>query len=181
MSGDPAALFGALMSDADPAMVVVTAVEGDERAGCLVGFHSQCSIDPVRYAVWLSKANHTYRVALLAEHVAVHFLDAGDDDVAALFGGTSGDDVDKFARSAWTPGPGSVPLLDRCPNRVVGRRHTLVDEGGDHVCLVLTVDDVTRGGPFTPLRLSDVTDLEPGHGNQERPHPDELRQGPTGR
>ncbi len=165
------ATFGSLMSDADPAMIVVTAVAADERAGCLVGFHSQCSIDPVRYAVWLSKANHTYRVALLGEHLAVHFLAADDHDVAELFGGSSGDDVDKFDRCDWTPGPGGVPLLDRCANRVVGRRHTLVDEGSDHVCVVVAVDEVSRSEPLTPLRLSDVVDLDPGHGNEERPRP----------
>ena len=41
----------------------------------MVGFHSQCSVDPGRFAVWLSKANHTYGVALRAEVFAVHFLD----------------------------------------------------------------------------------------------------------
>lgn len=30
---------------------------GRERAGCLVGFASQCSLRPVRFAVWLSEAN----------------------------------------------------------------------------------------------------------------------------
>ena len=48
----------------------------DYRAGCLVGFHSQSSIDPRQYAVWLSKANHTYPVALRSELFAVHFLTA---------------------------------------------------------------------------------------------------------
>ena len=62
----------------DPALVVITAADGAERAGCLVGFHSQCSIGPDRYAVWLSKANHTYRVGMLAEVFAVHFLGAED-------------------------------------------------------------------------------------------------------
>ena len=31
-------------------MVVVTTAQGDERAGCLVGFHAQSSIEPPRYA-----------------------------------------------------------------------------------------------------------------------------------
>lgn len=41
----------------NPDMYVVTATAGDERAGCLVGFASQCSIRPVRFVVWLSKVN----------------------------------------------------------------------------------------------------------------------------
>ena len=62
--------FDSLMASLDPPMVVVTAAAGGERAGCLVGFHSQSSIEPARCCVWLSKANHTYRVALLAAHWA---------------------------------------------------------------------------------------------------------------
>ena len=61
------------MSDADDvvehvdqALIVVTTAANDQRSGCLVGFHTQCSIEPFRYAVWLSKANLTYRVALFA-------------------------------------------------------------------------------------------------------------------
>ncbi|MFE2251449.1 flavin reductase, partial [Streptomyces lavendulae] len=38
-----------------PVYVVAVAVAvGAERAGCLVGFASQCSIDPPRFIVWLS-------------------------------------------------------------------------------------------------------------------------------
>ena len=43
--GEPAA-FDRLMADADPAMIVLTTAAAGERAGCLVGFHSQISIEP---------------------------------------------------------------------------------------------------------------------------------------
>ena len=64
--------FDELVGSLGPAMVVVTTAAGGLRAGCLVGFHSQCSIEPRRYAVWLSKLNETYRVAQRAEMFAVH-------------------------------------------------------------------------------------------------------------
>ncbi|HEV7761397.1 MAG TPA: flavin reductase family protein [Acidimicrobiales bacterium] len=163
--------FDTLMSSLDPAMAVVTTAEGDERAGCLVGFHGQTSIDPPRYGVWLSKANHTYRVALRATHLAVHLLADGDHELAAHFGTESGDDVDKFADRAHEPGPGGVPLLAACPHRLVLRRTVLVDEGGDHVCVTGEVVDATAPGPFHPLRLSQVDDLTPGHDAEERPSP----------
>src|SRR5947208_16793782 len=79
--------FDRLVAAANAAMVVVTTVSGDgERSGCLVGFHSQCSIDPRQYAVWISRENHTFRVARQADALAVHFLAQGDLDVAELFG-----------------------------------------------------------------------------------------------
>ena len=160
--------FDRLVAGVDSPMIVVTTASGDSRAGCLVGFHCQSSIEPVKYAIWLSKANHTYRVALLAEHLAVHFLAEDDLDLAELFGGTTGDEVDKFERCDTVPGPDGVPLLTRCPNRLVLRRSTALDERGDHVCLAGEVLDASVGDDFRPLRLSDVQHLEPGHAAEER-------------
>jgi flavin reductase (DIM6/NTAB) family NADH-FMN oxidoreductase RutF len=105
--------FGAIMASLDSPLVVVTvaAAEPGELAGCLVGFHSQSSIEPGEYSIWLSKANHTYRVALRATHVAIHFLTPPDLPLAELFGTRTGDDVDKFADLAYELGPGGVPVL----------------------------------------------------------------------
>lgn len=167
--------FARLMLSLDTAMSVVTTASGGERAGCLVGFQAQCSIAPVRYVVWLSKANHTLRVGLRASHFAVHFLTDADLDVAERFGTTSGDDGDKFTGCHWTGGPGGVPLLDRCPNRIVARRVALLDEGSDHVCVVVEPESAETAGPFTPLRFSAVRHLDAGHAAEERPQPPTAR------
>lgn len=161
--------FDELLTALDPPMVVVTTAAGDERAGCLVGFHAQASIHPRRYAVWLSKANHTFRVAMLAEHLAIHFLTTDDLDLAELFGTTSGDDVDKFASCSWHPAHEGPPLLDRCPNRMVVRRTAVLDEGSDHDCFVTEPVASWAAGRFEPLRLSAVADLPPGHPVDDRP------------
>jgi flavin reductase (DIM6/NTAB) family NADH-FMN oxidoreductase RutF len=162
---DPvAAAFDAMITGLDAPLVIVTTSSGGERAGCLVGFHSQSSIAPRRAAVWLSKANRTYRVALRASHVAVHALTVADGGVAAHFGGETGDEVDKFAGLAWSEGPGGVPLLAACPHRVVLARVTLLDEGGDHVLLTGAPVLAESPGAFTPLRLGDVEGhIRPGH------------------
>ena len=160
--------FDQLVARVDAPMIVVTTASGDSRAGCLVGFHCQSSIEPRKYAVWLSKANHTYRVALLAEHLAVHFLAEADVDLAELFGGTTGDEIDKFARCDSVAGPGGVPLLARCPNRLVLRLSATLDERGDHVCMAGEVVQATAAHDFRPLRLSAVQHLEPGHAAEER-------------
>ena len=156
----------------DQPMIVVTTASGDERAGCLVGFHCQSSIDPGRYVVWLSKANHTGRVGLRATHLAVHFLDRSQHDLAERFGTRTGDDGDKFDGLDLVEADGvDAPLLRDCPNRLLGRRTAALDEGGDHVCVVLEVERVWTGEGLDPLRLSDVSDLEPGHPAEERPRP----------
>ncbi|MFF5809727.1 flavin reductase [Streptomyces sp. NPDC012746] len=96
----------------DGPMYVVTVASGAERAGCLVGFASQCSIDPPRFTVWLSIANHTYRVARQAEYLTLHLLHRNDRALAELFGGETGDQVDKFARIGWRPGESGSPILE---------------------------------------------------------------------
>jgi flavin reductase (DIM6/NTAB) family NADH-FMN oxidoreductase RutF len=144
-------------------MVVVTAAVGDERDGCLVGFHSQASIEPRRYAVWLSKANRTSTLALHSRSLAVHVLAEDQHELAELFGGETGDEVDKLARVAWEPGPDGVPLLTDCPNRFVGRVIESAEGTGDHVLWILDPTEAQAVDPPPPLRLRAVTDIEPGH------------------
>lgn len=162
--------FAAFMGDVDHPMIVVTTTAGDEHAGCLVGFHSQCSIDPARYAVWLSKANRTFRIAVHAEMFALHFLEAEDRDLAELFGAHTGDDEDKFARCKWSVGTGGVRLLE-CRARITARRVAMQDDGGDHVCFVLEPRDTAAPEDFDPLLFSHVQDLDAGHDADDEPEP----------
>ena len=159
-----------LAESLDSAMIIVTTVslDGRTRAGCLVGFHAQCSIDPIRYVVWLSKANHTYRVGSLAQRFAVHWLSEDDLDLAAHFGTLTGNDVDKFEGVDWIDAGGGLPVLPAVPNRLVARRHALLDDGSDHVCLVLEPVEEAGDGRFTPLRFTAVMHLEAGHSAEER-------------
>jgi flavin reductase (DIM6/NTAB) family NADH-FMN oxidoreductase RutF len=165
MSDDP---FDRLMASVDPPLVVVTTAAEDERAGCLVGFHVQSSISPQHYCVWLSKANHTYRVSLRASHFAVHFLTADDLALAEHFGTLTGDDTDKFAGLDVDLDEHGVPLLAACPNRMTLERIAALDEGSDHVCITNRVTSASVGGDFEPLRVSSATHLVPGHEAAER-------------
>jgi flavin reductase (DIM6/NTAB) family NADH-FMN oxidoreductase RutF len=152
-----------LTGELDYPMLIVTAAAGDERAGCLVGFHTQSSIDPRRWAVWISTANHTYRVACRSSVLAVHFPSVDDHDLAELFGSVTGDEVDKFARCEWAEGPEGVPLLARCQNRFVGRVLDRLEGGGDHVCFLVEPTDVEHASPLRQLGFHAVRDLRPGH------------------
>ncbi|MEU7515461.1 flavin reductase family protein [Streptomyces sp. NPDC042898] len=148
----------------DYPMYAVTAAADGEQGGCLVGFASQCSIDPPRFMVWISTANRTYRVACRASHLAVHALRRDQTQVAELFGGRTGDDIDKFDRVAWRPGEGGAPVLDDSCAWLVGRVQGTVD-GGDHVGFLLAPVTQSPPGPVRPplLRFSDVAGLSPGH------------------
>ncbi|MFE5814788.1 flavin reductase family protein [Streptomyces sp. NPDC056479] len=148
----------------NPDMCVVTAAEGGERAGCLVGFASQCSIRPVRFVVWLSEVNHTFRVARSAQFLAVHLLAREQHALAELFGGRTGDREDKFRHVGWRAGHGGAVILQDAPDWFVGRIITRVG-GGDHIGFVL--DPVEWGGHDVHngplLRLDDAKTISPGH------------------
>ena len=154
--------FPRLVADLDYPMVVVTAAAGGHKAGCLVGFATQCSIHPPRYAVWISRKNHTFGVASATGVLAVHFLSADDRPLAELFGSQSGDQVDKFARCRWHEGPAGVPVLDDCARwfagEVVERLPT-----DDHVGFLLAPLEVHAGPWPGQLGFQAVKSLDPGH------------------
>jgi flavin reductase (DIM6/NTAB) family NADH-FMN oxidoreductase RutF len=154
--------FTRLTGDLDYPMLVVTTVADGERAGCLVGFSTQCSIDPARYVVCLSDKNHTFRVAQRAGAMAIHFLPAGATDLAQLFGSQTGDQLDKFGLCSWHEGPRGLPILDRSDRWFAGEilRRCAV---GDHWGYVLEPFAAHDGGATATLSFSQVKHLTPGH------------------
>jgi flavin reductase (DIM6/NTAB) family NADH-FMN oxidoreductase RutF len=158
-------MFPKLVAELDYPMFVVTAAAGDRRAGCLVGFTTQTSIHPQRFLACISRKNHTYAVACDADVLVVHLLSRAprERELAELFGAETGDHVDKFARTAWQPGPNGVPLLDDLPNRFVGRVLDRIDLG-DHVGFLLEPVEVEKGEELDGLGFQDVRGIEPGHG-----------------
>ncbi len=154
--------FSDLAGDLDYPMLVVTAACDGRHAGCLVGFSTQCSIDPPRFIVCLSDKNRTLHVAADADALAVHFLAADTADVARLFGSETGDEIDKFSRCRWHSGPFGLRIIDACRRWFVGRildRRTL----GDHVAFVLEPVAASSDGGADNLAFSQVRHFDPGH------------------
>ncbi len=162
-TGNVDAIFSELTGGLDHAMLIVTAASGAERAGCLVGFATRCSITPPRFLVCLSNRNYTYRIASRAHALAVHVLPATAIDLATLFGGETGDDIDKFALCRWHEGPEGLPILDRCESWFAG-----VILGtqpfGDHVGFVLEPVAAEYRRPATAFSSQRAKMIDPGHG-----------------
>ncbi len=137
-------VFNALVAELEYPMFIVTTAADRERSGCLVGFAAQCSIDPSRFMVWLSKSNRTFRVASRADVLAVHLVSKDDMELATLFGGETGDEVDKFARCRWREGPSGVPVLEDLPRWFAGRVLDRQD-GGDHMGFLLAPEGGSTG------------------------------------
>jgi flavin reductase (DIM6/NTAB) family NADH-FMN oxidoreductase RutF len=156
--------FEDLVASIDYPMLVVTArATTGEQDGCLVGFSTQCSIDPAHYLVLLSKQNHTYEVAQRSDLLVVHLLRASDHELARHFGEHTGDEIDKFHDVAWSPGPGRVPVLDGV-DWFAGRIQQRFD-CGDHVAHLLAVlpDGRAANTDDPQLGFQAVQDLDPGH------------------
>ena len=156
-----ASRFERLVATLDYPVYVVTTAAEDEPSGCLVGFATQCSIHPPRFLACLSKKNHTLPVARRAKTLAVHVVDKKNKDIAELFGGETGDEVDKFARVLWHFADG-VPILDACERWFAGSILEQIDFG-DHVGFLLEPIDSMKSATSEQLTFQKARDIEPGH------------------
>jgi flavin reductase (DIM6/NTAB) family NADH-FMN oxidoreductase RutF len=155
--------FNELVRNLDYPMFIVTAGDGDERDGALIGFATQASIHPPRFLVLLSDKNRTTRIALRVEHLGVHFLPADRDDLAELFGGVTADEEPgKLDRVAWHDGPHGVPLIDDCPNRFVARVEARLD-CGDHIAHLLAPVVAEKSADYDEFTFHRAKRIEPGH------------------
>jgi flavin reductase (DIM6/NTAB) family NADH-FMN oxidoreductase RutF len=151
------------LSGAFPAPAfVVTACAADRRAGCVVGFATEVSIHPARFLACISRLNATFAVANAAERLAVHAVTAAQRELAELFGGETGDDVDKFSLCEWTAAADGSPILTACPTWFLGRIVERIDLG-DHVGFVLHPESWHDGGAIAQLTVRDLGEIVPGH------------------
>ena len=156
---DPSEQF---LEQLDYPMYIVTAAAEGQIGGCLVGFVTQCSIDPLRFLVCLSKNNRTFRIANDSKLLALHLVPADALDLAELFGGATGDDVDKFSFCDWTVGEGRLPILKRCTNWVVGEVIERID-GGDHMIFLIAPVEYGPGPQERVLMFKQAKHIEAGH------------------
>jgi flavin reductase (DIM6/NTAB) family NADH-FMN oxidoreductase RutF len=151
-----------LVTAIDYPMYIVTAAAGEERAGCLVGFTTQCSINPPRFLVCLSDKNRTFRVARRANVLVVHLVPDSEPELAQLFGSETGDDVDKFTHCQWTPGPGGAPVLAACRNWFAAR---VLERwpAGDHWAFLLEPFEAASDPDRRPFTFHRARRFDPGH------------------
>ncbi len=155
--------FDRLVGMLDYTMFVVTTQADGHPSGCLVGFATQTSMAPPRFLVGLSKKNHTTRVAARSEYLAVHVLSRRDLGLAHLFGGQTGDQVNKFDHCSWRTGPEGMPILDDAVAWFVGKTLDRFDLG-DHLGYLLEPVTGDAGGVSDDLiSFRDVVDMKPGH------------------
>jgi len=160
-----------LVSELDYPMFIVTAASATDRAGVLVGFATQCSIDPPRFLLCLSEQNKTFRVAQEAE-VLVHIVPDEAEALAGLFGGRTGDQVDKLAHREWSPGPGGAPVLRACPNWFAGLMMEILNATPDSesdLHRLATREEQLRHGEEMVRAGADIIDVGGESSRTDRP------------
>ncbi|MDP8938339.1 MAG: flavin reductase family protein [Actinomycetota bacterium] len=110
--------------------------------------HQPVQYRPPRFAVGLSRKNHTYRVARGCRHPRRHALGGEERELAELFGHHTADEADKSSRCSWHPGPGGVPVLDDCPGSFARR---VIDHCSDRVDPDVVGDKAERQTVVPPL------------------------------
>jgi flavin reductase (DIM6/NTAB) family NADH-FMN oxidoreductase RutF len=156
-----AEIFEKLMGTLDYPVFIVTTAAGERRAGCVIGFATHTSLRPPRFLACLSRENRTHRLAQEVDALAVHLVPRDRADLVELFGGETGDEIDKFARCEWRRGPRDAPILAGCPSWFAGSilsRHDL----GDHEGFLLSPMQA-RYEPGELSYFQDVRYIEPGH------------------
>ena len=155
--------IGAFTETTDyPLLVITTAADGGECSGCLAGFVTQCSIDPPRFLVCISRVNHTFVVAQRARFLVLHLLGDQQTDLASQFGERTGDSVDKFADVRWHPGPEGVPVLDDCAAWILVEILARFDVG-DHQAALTAPLDGGAGNQSGLLTFNNAPSLDAGH------------------
>lgn len=157
-------IFQNIVGSLDFPMIIVTTIFGAQKAGCLVGFWTQCSIHPPRFLICSSEKNHTYSVLKNSDRIAVHFLNQEHMALAELFGGETGNSMDKFAKCKWhADDETGVPILDECATWFTGKiveRHKF----GDHTGMIIEPLHASfEKGESAAMMFQQVKHLEPGH------------------
>ena len=169
--------FDAIAARLEYPMYIVTAVAGEERAGCLIGFATQCSIDPTRFLVCVSDKNRTARVAERADALAVHLVPAPADHLVELFGGeythiefqaTSADDAFLITAQGMDFNDDNWSFHLEGPDgaKVYGDSHTATGHGGmaeigcAHCCRRPHATAQRSGGRLSLLLQRDSADRE---------------------
>jgi flavin reductase (DIM6/NTAB) family NADH-FMN oxidoreductase RutF len=141
-------------------VAVVTSCHRGTPTGLLVTSLTLVSNQPPQIMFSISATSSGWPALEQAEHLGIHLLAAGQEELAERFRPERSDGFS--TPSAWQSGPYGVPILGDCAAWAVARPHQRV-HAGDHVIIVARLihgeahDDVpalvTQAGSYHSLEL----------------------------
>src|SRR5204863_9077166 len=106
--------------------------------------------------------NRPYRAAKPGHTLRDHTVPGEAEELALLYAGETGDDVEKLARCRWMAGPGGAPVLAELENWLAGRVLERI-EFGDHVGFLLEPIEVSAMESQEPFTFRRGRWIDPGH------------------
>jgi flavin reductase (DIM6/NTAB) family NADH-FMN oxidoreductase RutF len=131
-------------------VTVVTTAVADRPTGFTATSFTSVSLRPPLVSFCLDRESSSWPAFEAARYVAVHLLGAGQVELARTFARRG---IDRFAPTAWRPGPHGVPLLDGALAWLVGRITARIP-AGDHT-IVLSEPVAADYAEGTPLLYHD--------------------------
>ena len=133
-------------------LYIVTASDGQEKAGCVVNTFVQLTSTPARASVAINKENHSCCVVERAGRFNVTVLDEDAPmELIGVFGFKSGRDIDKFAQVGWKADGAGVPYVtDHAQARFSFRLIETVDVG-THLLFIGEADEAEALSDAQPM------------------------------
>lgn len=142
-----AGLYREVLGHYPTGVTVVTAFDGDEPIGMVVGTFTSVSLDPPLVAFMPTTSSGTYARLARASAYCINVLAHDQQDLCRTMA-TPGDD--KFAAVAWHRSAIGAPVLDDA----VAQIHCTPEreiEAGDHYIVLCRVQGLEVARPVTPL------------------------------
>ena len=143
---DPA-LYREVLGHYPTGVTVVTALDGDEPIGMVVGTFTSVSLDPPLVAFMPTTGSGTYARLARASSYCINVLAHDQQDLCRTMA-TPGDD--KFASVAWHRSEIGAPVLDAAVAHVHCTPEREI-EAGDHYIVLCRVRGLEVSRPVTPL------------------------------
>ena len=144
---DPTALFTMTYG-----LYVVSAADGDDRAGCLINTATQVTAEPIQVMVAVNKENHTADVIKRAGAFAVTVLDeTADMPYIGNFGFRTSENYDKFEKYGCKVTALGAPYSPQHICAVMDAKLVNTVDAGSHYLFIGEVTDAEKVGEGTPM------------------------------
>jgi flavin reductase (DIM6/NTAB) family NADH-FMN oxidoreductase RutF len=141
-------LFRSLLRRHAAGVVVITATR-DSPVGFTATSFTSVSLQPPLVSFCLNRGSSSWPAVSVADHVAVHVLANGQEQLARTFA-TSG--IDRFAGpTRWRTGQYGLPVLDGALAVLVCRVAERIEAGDHAIVLAEPVDGEHLAGEAAPL------------------------------
>jgi len=144
--------------------VIVTASAQGREAAMTAAWHSSISLKPPLYGIAIAPKRFTYQLITESREFGINFIPSEKASLAAAIGGTSGQQMDKFAKFNIKKEKSLKTTAPILKDAYAAYECKLVDSKpyGDHIWIIGEIVVVhLLEGAFTPAEVLDLDKIKP--------------------